>query len=160
MRVPHVPGVPPRYQPQCTHLMHMACLKSPLNHTLLLTSTSLLASYSSNTVIIYWSLKKCCHAAATAVQRHASLCLSVSFLMTRSHFFSVFGHWYPAESVLPCNRSTPSLSVLPTHGQVCVDMRRGGRGVLHATYHNRLHWYDRMYQKTAQLNRPPLPLQT
>lgn len=103
-----------------THLTHTTCLKSPLNHTLLLTSTSLLTSYSPNTVVIWCSLKKCCHAVATAVQRDASLCLGASFLLTRSHFFCVFGHWHLAERGWPCSRSTPSLSVLSTHGQVCV----------------------------------------
>lgn len=128
------------------HSAHTSCTrgvsKGPWNHTPLFTSTSLLTSYSSNTVITWQSIKTCCHTAATAVQRYASLCLIASFLMTRSHFFSVFGHWYPAESLLPCSRSTPSLCLLPAHGQVCVDMRRGGRGVLHAAYHNRLHWHE------------------
>ena len=131
----------------------------PLNHTIPLTTTPLLTSYCSNTVVIWWCLQKCCHVVVIAVQRHASLLLSFSFIMTRPHFSSLFGCQYPSYSVLSCNRSTPSLSMLPTHGQVCVHMRRGGRGVLHAAYHNRMHWHDRNCQKIAQLNRFSLPLQ-
>lgn len=141
-------------------------------HTLHAHSVSQKSPELYNTVNLHFSVDKlqfkyCCYLMVS--KEMLSHCGNLLFrgmphfvltsLMTRSHFFSLFGCRYPAEGVLPCSRSTPSLPMLPTHGQVCVDTRRGGRGVLHAVYHNWLHWHDRIYQKTAHLNRLPLPLQ-
>ena len=102
------------------YLMHTACLQSLLNHTPLLTITSPLTGYWSNAVIIWWSLKKCCCAVVTAVQGHASLCLSISSLIFGSHFFSLFGYCHQVKSVLPWSRILPSHSLLPAHGIVCI----------------------------------------
>lgn len=134
-----------------SHTSCMACLKSLLNHTLLLTSAILLKRYHSNSITIWRSLKESCHAVVNATQRHVPLHLSVSSFITRFYFF-VFGHWHPADSVL-CSRSALSFFILRTHEQVCVHMRKERRGVLHAANHAGFINVTECAQKTVQLSR-------
>lgn len=137
------------------NFLHTACLKSLLNHTLLLISVDRL------------QFKKCHHLMVS--KEMLSHCSHLFRGMFRGmlYFMSLFSWLDPISSLSldskiqmrmsSCVAEIHSASLLLTYWQACAKTRMGERGA--AAYQSRLLWHDRMYQETAQLKRSPLPLQ-